>query len=60
MYQKEDDIDANSKKYQLSLMNLHDELYHSERAANKGGRSLWYTCDRTTLTTLATVGIFEL
>jgi len=33
---------------------------HGKRAANKGGRSVWQTCDRTKLTTLATFDVFEL
>jgi len=28
-------------KYQLSLTNPRDALYHEKRAANKDGRSVW-------------------
>jgi len=45
-------------KYQLSLTNPRDALPHGKRAANKDGRSLLKTCDRTKLTTLATVDVF--
>jgi len=46
---------ASQNKYQLSLTNPRYVLHHGIRAANKGGRS----CDRTKLTTLATVDVFE-
>jgi len=41
-------------------MNSHDALHHGKRAANKGGRSVWQICNRTKLTMLATVDMFEL
>jgi len=42
------------------LTNPRDALHHGKRAANKGGRSLWQTCDWTKLTTPATIDVFEL
>jgi len=47
-------------KYQLSPTNPCNVLHHGKRAANKGGRSAWSTCDEAKLTTLATVDVFEL
>ena len=41
-------------------MNSHDALHHGKRAANKGGRSVWQICNRTKLTMLVTVDMFEL
>jgi len=47
-------------KYQLSVTNPRNVLHHSKRAANKGGCSVWQTCDWTKMTTLVTVYVFEL
>jgi len=47
-------------KYQLSLTNPRDAVRYGKSAANKGGRSVSYSCDRTKLTTPASVDVFEL
>jgi len=42
-------------KYQLSLMNLRDKLHPGKCAAKKSEHSVWWTCNRTKLTTMLNI-----
>jgi len=45
---------------QVSAVTHEHALHHCKRAANKGGCSVWLTCDKTKLITLAVVDVLEL